>query len=256
MANIQNLSPQGYNIQDAPLNQNPFWEAGSIDPSIYTRLEQCEEDIDALEQDKAEKTQLNNYYTKTEINTKESALGNRIAGCETSIGAQGGRLTTAEGDIDTLEGKVSTLEGKVSTLETTTIPGINTALEGKADSTDLDTLEQNIEDISQTQTTQGGAITALQQTVGGYSSTISALQQAQDAQADTITALQSTVGGKADASDVYTKQEVDLLIPDTSDFITDTQLQTVLEDYYTKSEIDDILGDINSVLEVVLNGND
>lgn len=32
MANKQPLSPQGYNINDAPVNTNPFWEAGGGEP--------------------------------------------------------------------------------------------------------------------------------------------------------------------------------------------------------------------------------
>lgn len=65
------ISPQGYDITKDPKNYNPFWSEGDepVDPSVYIRLDQLEEDVEDLETTKADKTEipdLTNYYNKAQ----------------------------------------------------------------------------------------------------------------------------------------------------------------------------------------------
>ena len=83
--NIQALSPQGYNINDNPMNTNPFWDQ-ELDPTALGRLEQAERDIDDLEQNKQD-TLISGTNIKT-ING-QSVLGSG------NIEIQGGGSTNA-----------------------------------------------------------------------------------------------------------------------------------------------------------------
>ena len=241
MANLQNLSPQGYNIQDDPLNLNPFWRGEDVDPSVNTRLTALEQKTTQLENEKADASDLANYYTKTEINNKESALTNRVAQDEQTINALGttqtaqGQSITALQNADTALGtRLTTAEGKITAIEN--------QLDDIVDASDLAAIQRDLDADELQIDTNKDNITALQQTVSSQGSTIQTIQENQTSQGQTIQNIQNTLPNKANSADVYTKTEVDNLLPD-------------MTDYYTKTEIDDMVGNINEVLEVVLNGN-
>lgn len=265
MANLQPLSPQGYNIQDAPLNTNPFWDDDeNPDPTIYTRLTALEEDVDDLETYKADKSQLDNYYTKVEITdivnnipifdstlyyNKTQTDGN-ISQAKTEVMTDVATSYYNKAEVDNKLAVKANVSAFNNYYNKTDIDGIVDDLQddigdvstvAQQASTDVGNLNTTVNNLSITVNTNTGDISNLTTRVGATESDIATLQT-----------------GKADVSTTYTKTQVDTLLADKAD-ITDlpdmTNYYTKTETY-SKTEIDNIIGNINTVLESVLNGGE
>lgn len=246
MANLQPLSPQGYNIKDEPYNTNPFWgDDENPDPSIYTRLTALEEDVENLDTYKADKSQLNNYYTKVEV----TDLLNNIPIFDSSL-----YYTKTE-----VNGQIA---DNTTEIETVYLPQyyynktqVDTLLSGKVGTSTLDNYYTKTEvdaivlDINGDITDIEGDITALQGNVGTLGTTVDNLGQRLNSLSGTVSnhegritanenAISTLQTGKADKANTYTKTEVDALIPD-------------MTNYYTKAEIDATIGDIQTILEAI-----
>lgn len=265
MANLQPLSPQGYNIQDAPVNTNPFWgDDENPDPTIYTRLTALEEDVDDLETYKADKSQLNDYYTKVEITEKLNNIPIFDSSLYYNKTQTDGKITEAKTEVMTdvatsyynkaeVDNKLA-VKANVSVFNNyynkTDIDGIVDGLKddigdvstvAQQASTDVGNLNTTVNNLSIAVNTNTGDISNLTTRVGATESNIASLQT-----------------GKADALTTYTKTQVDTLLADKAD-LTDlpdmTNYYTKTETY-SKTEIDDMIGNINTVLESVLNGGE
>ena len=83
------------------------------------------------------RTDLSNYYTKSQVDDLIDAGGEAVTALTT-------RVTTAEGKITTLEGKMTTAEGDIDALE-----GRMDTAESDIDSAEgrLDTAESNITNL-------------------------------------------------------------------------------------------------------------
>lgn len=249
------LSPQGYNIKDEPLNNNPFWgDDGSTDPTIYTRLTQLENDVDTLDRAKADKTELASYVTTNTLNSRLTTLGDLIANNSANIVLIQNDITALKGRCTDLEGDMTTVKGSLNTLVNTTIPGINTTLGTKANQSDLTTLSGTVSNQGTRLGTAEGNITDLQTRMTAAEGDIDDLETLTASHTGTINNLQTALNGKADAADVYTKSEVYSKLETYSN----TEVYNKTE-VYTKQEVDDLiaaeLGSINTILEVILNGN-
>lgn len=102
--NTQALSPQGYNINDNPMNANPFWD-NELDPTALARLEQCERDIDNLEQNKQD-TLISGTNIKTINNT--SILGSGNIEIQAGNNAVWGQITGTLSDQTDLSNMLAT----------------------------------------------------------------------------------------------------------------------------------------------------
>ena len=117
MANTQKLSPQGYNIQDAPTNSNPFWDqeggggGGGGDITI-------DDALSLTSRNPVENRVITQALMEVEESIPDvSEISSRLTAAESEISdikvkdttqdglisAQGARITTAESDIDALE---------------------------------------------------------------------------------------------------------------------------------------------------------
>ena len=86
MANSQPLSPQGYNIKDNPVNNNPFWGEQPVDPSVYTRLDTLEYEVGQLQINKADATDVTALYNLVTAQGQDiTALQNEVNGVNTVL---------------------------------------------------------------------------------------------------------------------------------------------------------------------------
>lgn len=266
MANTQPLSPQGYNIQDAPMNTNPFWgDDENTDPSVYQRLTALEEDVTEIEGTMATETDLENYYNKDEIDERF----NSIPSFDPDDYVSNSELTQALNDFKDAEDasiadsyyNKTQVDNQLSTKAN--ISAFNnyynkTEIDAKQadDDARLDALEGNDRD-------QDLAIQDLQNTVDNLSDTVDGLADDVTACNDTVTDMSSTVG---DLSDDVVEIQLDITQLQGSVLGIDNRLGDAETDIVNiKLDIDqlqgsvlsiqDTIGDINSVLEVVLNGN-
>ncbi len=199
-------------------------------------------ELNSEKQDKTSSTATAGTYV-----TAGNGVGANLNALDTNLSSVAGRVTTAEGKITTAEGKISTLEGTVGNSESglvadvaalQTAMGSSTAAGLAADiatnAGDIDALETKIgnDAMGTTATTVTGAIGELDgymDTLRGASNVSGSVAEAKkagdDAQSD-VDALETIVGSgfnttntvaaaisaKANASDVYTKSELDTMI--------------------------------------------
>lgn len=269
MANLQPLSPQGYNIKDEPYNTNPFWgDDENPDPSIYTRLSALEEDVEDLETYKADKSQLENYYTKVEV----TDLIDNIPLFDSSLYYT---KTMTDGKISDLSEYLRLFYLPDNYYNKTQTDSL---LSGKVNSTDLDSyytkaqvdniildVNGNITDIESTITNLQNADLSMSTNIDNLSGSLNTLTGTVGNISDRVTGTETAITSLQD--NTYTKTQVDNLLadkadtadlPDMTNYYNKTEVDNLLPDmtnYYTKTEIDSMIGNINSVLEVVLNGN-
>lgn len=170
MSNTQKLSPQGYNIQDAPTNTNPFWdqEGGggggaeiTIDDALSLSSRNPVENrviTQALIETQdgiPDTTGLDNRITTAEAEIEQ--IQTKDATQDAAITAQGARITTAEADIDALEaGK----QNKLTAGANITIVGDVISSTGGGGSYTFDTTPTQ---GSTNPVTSGGVYTALRE---------------------------------------------------------------------------------------------
>ena len=216
MANNQPLSPQGYNIKDEPYNTNPFWgDDGTEDPSIYTRLTALEDDVEDLEALKADKSDLNDYYTKTEI----TDIVNNIPLFDSTLydtkSQVNSKITNA--NIEVLDTVSANYYNKSEVDNKLAVKANVSAFSSYYNKTDIDGIVDGLdEDIADVEAIANQASSD----VGDLTSAVNTLSSTVGTNTNNITNLTTRVGevegavstletSKADASSVYTKQEIE-----------------------------------------------
>lgn len=258
MANLQPLSPQGYNIKDEPYNTNPFWgDDESTDPSVYTRLTELENDVEDLETHKADKSQLDNYYTKVEITDRL----NNIPIFDSSLYYN---KTQTDTKIDDAKAEVlsSVADGFYNKAT------VNNLLATKANvsvfnnyynKTDIDGFIDDLqEDIADANTNANQALTdvgSLNTTVNNLSTTVGD-NTGDISNLDTrLSAVESDMTLKA--SITYVDGQISSMgqsLSNLSGALNDTNNRvSICEGNITALQTQ--IGDINTILEEVLNGN-
>lgn len=217
--NIQPLSPQGYNIKDEPYNTNPFWgDDGNVDPSLYTRVAELESDVADLESGKADKSELNDYYTKTEI----TDIVNNIPLFDSTLYDTKSQVNTkiSNANIEVLDTVAGLYYNKTETDNKLSTKANITAFNDYYNKTTiddlLDTIDEDIEDVEAVANQASSDVSDMVSTVNDLSSTVSD-------NTSNITSLTTRVGtaegnittlqtDKADKINTYTKTEVDDII--------------------------------------------
>lgn len=220
MANNQPLSPQGYNINEDPVNTNPFWKrdtggggnvpAGGTAGQFLTKKSATDYDTEWATPD---------FATTQEVNSAEDRLA-------ADIDAE----TTARQNADTQ------LQAAI-TANSTALSAEQTARQ--------DADAANAAAIQAEQSARAQAISALQTAISALDSAIdgetSARESAVAALQQSITALQNTVNGLdiPDTSDIETAitalqsavsaLEADLAAEETARENADTQLQAAID---------------------------
>lgn len=280
MANNQALSPQGYNIKDEPYNVNPFWgDDENPDPTIYQRLTALENDVEDLDEDKLDASEINNYYTKTEIDDKfnalpefdesnyytktevDTAIGTEDTSVKSYVATNYYNKTQIDNSLST-KANISTFNNYYTKTEidaslgdiTDDIDSLeDTVAQHTQDLSDMNTalgnMDDTVTDLSSDVTNAVSDVTAMNTRVGNLETAITNVYT--KSQVDTLLADKADVSDLPDMTNYYTKTQVDGLIPDVSDFVTTSDLSDALDDYYDKTYIDNTLGDIQSLLEAI-----
>lgn len=264
MSNTNKISPQGYIITKDPKNDNPFWGGGDepIDPSVYTRLDELENDVAELESDKADVSALTNFYTKSQVDEiiealPQTDLANYYTKAQTEAKIDEKIAEIPPTDLSNYYTKAQVDEkiaesGTFDPTQYYTKTQTDNLLSTKANisafnnyynKTETDAL---IDGVSDEVDAVAGDLATLQGVVNGNTSDITSLQNAvalKASQAD-LSALTSRVADNETAisnlqSSRYTKTEVDTLL--------DAKANVV--DVYNKTQIDAMIGDIQTILE-------
>lgn len=245
MSDTRQLSPQGYNIYDDPKNTNPFWGGDEPDdPTVYQRLTDLENAVDNIEDTMATESELDNYYDKDEIDDKFNAIPViDIDDYSTTNEVLGLIADEHDNMLDILDLNYydkTEMDGKLAVkANITAFNNYYTKSEVDAlqlaDDARLDSLETTVgnhtTDIGDLRTSVNGAT----------SSASSAYNLAEDA----IESAEASANLVADLSDDLDNAENDIL-----------SLQHDVSDLGNRVlALEGTVGDINSVLEVVLNGD-
>ena len=268
MSDTRQLSPQGYNIYDDPKNTNPFWGGEEPDdPTVYQRLTDLENAVDNIEDTMATESELDNYYNKDEIDARFNALPDiDIDDYSTTADVQ---LMIAQDHDDIIDIVDRNYYDKTNIDSKLAVKANITAFNNYYTKSEIDAMQADddgrLDDLETTvgnHTTSIGNLTTAVGTAqnkadvalgaaGNAYDLAEAAKNIADGNADDIDDLelrvQSLESSMPDMSNYYTKSEVDGFIG-TIDLDIDALQGSILR-------IDGTIGDINSVLEVVLNGN-
>ena len=240
-------------------------------PTVPTNVSAFTNDAGYL----TEHQSLNDYYTKTEVNASLEAKADKseipsLNGYATEkwVGQQGyltehQQLKTINGETIVGEGNITISGGEetdpIWTAEKVnyyTKTEVNTSLESKANKTEIPTVPTNVSAF----TNDAGYLTEHQSLDNYYTKTESDGKYATQvvvneeiaARISDVREVKATLESKADKSE----------IPSLNGYATEqwvgqqgylTQHQS-LDNYYTKSEIDGIVGNINNALAKLING--
>lgn len=173
---------------------------------------------------KADKSELSDYATKTEL---EEAI--------------------ADIDLSEIEASIDAVEAQVDTNAEVAARALNELQENKADKSSLADYATTADTASlQTAINNKADASAL----NGYATTATT-----DNIQSQLTALQTTVAGKAQIAHLTQAQYDALATKDANTiYIIDDATEVNMANYYTKAEIDTIIGNINSILTQI-NGN-
>lgn len=237
--------------------------SGDIDLSDYYTKEQIDEFLASI----ADRTDLENYYTKTEIDDKNYATQTYVNDRMTAVDARVDKiLKDAPEKFDTLkeladafdseEGVFKILEGKQDKLTEADFKTINgtsvfgageitiTGGTGNVDLTDYYTKEEVDSFDTIISTSVSNLSSRLDNTYDTSSTVDLKVQTAKTELQNKITAISDAVDNKADLADVYTKSEVDSKIDNLNAEDID------LQNYYTKDETDSAIeAGINSLID-------
>lgn len=225
-------------------------------PTVPTNVSAFTNDAGYL----TEHQSLNDYYTKTEVDTSLEAKANKseipsLNGYATEqwVGKQGyltehqqlktinGETIVGNGNIEISSGEETDPVWTAEKVNYYTKTEVNASLESKADKTEIPTVPTNVSAF----TNDAGYLTQHQSL-----KTINGQTIVGDGNIEITSGEETDPIWTAEKSNYYTKSEIDTSLESKAN---KTEIPS-LDNYYTKSEIDGIVGNVNNALSEIING--
>ena len=225
-------------------------------PTVPTNVSAFTNDAGYL----TEHQSLNDYYTKTEVNTSLESKADKTEipslngyATEQWVGQQGyltehqtlktinGQTIVGDGNIEISSGEETDPIWNAEKVNYYTKTEVNSSLEAKADKTEIPTVPTNVSAF----TNDAGYLTE-HQTL----KTINGQTIVGDGNIEISSGEETDPVWTAEKVNYYTKTEVNTSLESKAN---KTEIPS-LDNYYTKSEIDGIVGNVNNALSEIING--